>query len=70
MDCQKLTEACLYVNMMWSCPLQVGLSVYFLYQTINVAFFVGKKLCILGKKFIHKPIRGVILKIVVGYPCP
>jgi hypothetical protein len=41
-DCQKLVDACLFVNMMWSCPLQVGLSVYFLYQTIGVAVFVGQ----------------------------
>ena len=41
-DSQKITDACLMVNMMWSCPLQVALAIYFLYQTIGVAVFVGK----------------------------
>ena len=30
------------VNLIWSCPLQVGLAIYFLYQTIGVSVFVGK----------------------------
>ena len=41
-DSQKLEDACLMINMMWSCPLQVGLAIYFLYQTIGVSVFVGK----------------------------
>ncbi len=42
-DCQKLIDACLVLNLLWSAPLQVGLSIYFLYQTIGVAVFVGMK---------------------------
>ena len=49
-DCQKLIDACLFVNMMWSCPLQVGLSIFFLYNTIGVAVFVGKNKKILKTK--------------------
>jgi hypothetical protein len=28
-DCQKLVDACLFVNMMWSCPLQVSILMTF-----------------------------------------
>lgn len=42
-DSQKIEDACLMLNLLWSCPLQVGLAIYFLYQTIGVAVFVGKK---------------------------
>ena len=41
-DSQKIEDACLMINLMWSCPLQVGLAIYFLYQTIGVSVFVGK----------------------------
>ena len=41
-DCQKLQEASLFVNLLWSAPLQVALSIFFLYQQIGVAVFVGK----------------------------
>ena len=41
-DTQKIIDACLMVNLIWSCPLQVGLAIYFLYQTIGVSVFVGK----------------------------
>ena len=40
-DSQKLEDACLMINMMWSCPLQVGLAIYFLYNTIGAAVFAG-----------------------------
>ena len=26
-DCQKIQEACLFINFIWTCPLQVGLAV-------------------------------------------
>ncbi len=41
-DCQKLQDACAFINMMWSCPLQVGLAIYFLYNEIGVSVFVGR----------------------------
>jgi hypothetical protein len=40
-DSQKIEDACVMFNMMWSCPLQVGLAIFFLYQTIGVSVFVG-----------------------------
>ena len=42
MDSQKIEDGCMMVNLMWSAPLQVGLAIFFLYQTIGVAVFVGK----------------------------
>ena len=41
-DCQKLQDAAAFINMMWSSPLQVGLSIFFLYNEIGVSVFVGK----------------------------
>ena len=46
-DSQKIEDACLMINLMWSCPLQVGLAIYFLYQTIGVSVFVGKTIFLL-----------------------
>ncbi len=42
-DCQKLQDACQFLNMMWASPLQVGLSLYFLYNTIGMSVFAGWK---------------------------
>ena len=42
MDCQKLQDAALFINFMWASPLQVGLAIFFLYQTIGWSVFVGK----------------------------
>ena len=42
-DCQKLQDAALFVNFMWASPLQVGLAIFFLYQTIGWSVFVGKR---------------------------
>lgn len=42
MDCQKLQDASVFLNMMWSSPLQVGLAIFFLYQQISFSVFVGK----------------------------
>ena len=51
-DSQKIEDACLMINLMWSCPLQVGLAIYFLYQTIGVSVFVGKTIFLFtGKSF-------------------
>ena len=41
-DCQKLQDAALFINFMWASPLQVGLAIFFLYQTIGWSVFVGK----------------------------
>ena len=41
-DSQKIEDAAIMLNMLWSCPLQVGLAIYFLYDTIGVSVFVGK----------------------------
>ena len=41
-DSQKIEDAAVMLNMLWSCPLQVGLAIYFLYDTIGVSVFVGK----------------------------
>ena len=63
-DSQKLEDACLMINMMWSCPLQVGLAIYFLYNTIGAAVFAGNKSRIQIEKWM-KQAAGPLLSYVV-----
>ena len=41
-DCQKIEEAMIFINLLWACPLQVCLAIYFIYKQINWSVFVGK----------------------------
>ena len=40
-DCQKLEEATMFITFIWSCPLQIGLALYFLYLELGSAVFAG-----------------------------
>lgn len=58
------------MNIMWSSPMQVGISIYLLYQTIGVAIFVGKsktkiKLTKHQKYLIGFPISGLAVLIIL-----
>lgn len=41
-DAEKIHEAISYLNLLWSTPLQLGLSIYFIYMKLGWAVFVGK----------------------------
>ena len=40
-DAQKFQDISTYIHMIWSSPLQIGLSLYFLYRELGVAIFPG-----------------------------
>ena len=46
-DAQRLMDLTAYVNLAWSSPLQIALSIYFLYDIIGVAVFAGLAVMIL-----------------------
>ncbi|ESO93730.1 hypothetical protein LOTGIDRAFT_105097, partial [Lottia gigantea] len=40
-DCKKLSEIVTFLWMIWSCPLQICIALYLLYQTLGVSFVAG-----------------------------
>jgi len=54
-DAQRFMDLTTYLNMIWSAPLQIGLSVYFLYNVLGVAVFAG-----LGVMILLIPINGFL----------
>eukprot|EP00040_Diaphanoeca_grandis_P037451 m.244078 g.244078 ORF g.244078 m.244078 type:complete len:1509 (+) comp33822_c0_seq1:144-4670(+) len=54
-DAQRFMEVCNYLNMLWSAPLQIALSLYFLYDLMGWPIFAG-----LGVMVIMIPINGLV----------
>ncbi|OQR75813.1 multidrug resistance protein-like [Tropilaelaps mercedesae] len=46
-DAQKIMELMVFVNMIWSAPLQIALSVYFLWQILGAAVLSGLAVMVL-----------------------
>ena len=40
-DAQRLMELTTYINSLWSSPLQIGVSLYFLYNTLGLPILAG-----------------------------
>ena len=40
-DAQRFMDVCNYIHMLWSAPVQIALSLYFLYQEMGSAIFAG-----------------------------
>ena len=40
-DAQRLMELTTYINSLWSSPLQIAGSLYFLYRTLGLSIFAG-----------------------------
>lgn len=40
-DIQRIVSILLFINSIWSCPLQIALAIYFLYQTLGASVFAG-----------------------------
>ena len=40
-DAQRLMDLMAYLNVIWSAPLQITISVYFLYNTMGVSILAG-----------------------------
>ncbi|XP_070581498.1 multidrug resistance-associated protein 1-like [Ptychodera flava] len=60
-DAQRLMDVCTYINMVWSSPLQLILSLYFLWQTLGPSVLAG-----LAVLLLMIPINGVIAKKTKG----
>ncbi len=58
-DVQKFMDLLPYVNALWSAPLQIGLSAYWMYEELGVATFVG-----LGLLFATMPINFYMARIM------
>ena len=46
-DAQRFMDLTSYLNMLWSAPLQIVLSVYFLYDTMGPSVFAGVAVMVL-----------------------
>jgi ATP-binding cassette subfamily C (CFTR/MRP) protein 1 len=46
-DLQKLMDICPYLTTLWSTPLVIGLSLYFLYDLLGPSVFAGLAVMIL-----------------------
>ena len=58
-DAQRLMDVMTYLNMIWSGPFQVGVSLYFLHQTMGWPIYAG-----LGVMIIFTPINFLIGRMV------
>ena len=54
-DCQRIADMTPYLNMLWSAPLQIGISMYMLYQILGPSVFAG-----LAVMIILIPVNGFI----------
>ena len=57
-DCQRIADMTPYVNMLWSAPLQIGVSMYMLYQVLGPSVFAG-----LAVMIVLIPVNGVIAAV-------
>lgn len=57
-DAQRFMDLTLYINMIWSAPLQIGLSIYFLWNILGPSVMAG-----LGVMIVMIPINGWIAGI-------
>ncbi|OQV17365.1 Canalicular multispecific organic anion transporter 2 [Hypsibius exemplaris] len=46
-DAQRLSDLMMYVNLIWSAPLQIAISLYFLWDVLGVAVFAGLAVLVL-----------------------
>ena len=54
-DTQKLMELTMFIHMAWTSPIQIGLSLYFLHNTLGVSIFAG-----LGVMLLMIPLNGFL----------
>ena len=46
-DAQRLMDVMTYINMVWSAPFQVGVSLYFLHRTMGWSIYFGLAVLVL-----------------------
>lgn len=54
-DAQKLTDMCPYLNIVWSAPILIGLSLYFLHDLLGASVFAG-----LGVMILLIPVNAIM----------
>ena len=80
-DAQRLMDVMTYLNMIWSGPFQVGVSLYFLHQTMGwpiyaglgaINFLIGRmvnKLQVFNFLVCRRGVVSLVLVLVLRYPC-
>ena len=58
-DAQRLMDVMTYINMIWSAPFQVGVSLYFLHRTMGWSIYVG-----LGVMVVFTPLTFLVGRMV------
>ena len=58
-DAQRLMDSMPYINMLWSGPFQIGVSLYFLHRNMGWAIYVG-----LGVMVLFMPLNILITRKV------
>ncbi len=48
-DTQKFMDLCLYLNLVFTCPLQIGLAIYFLWNILGFAALAGNTTAVVKK---------------------
>ena len=68
-DAQKFQDISTHIHMLWSAPLQIGLSLYFLYRELGVAIFPGIGLIIAlipFNSFAGKKVGGYMREVMLA----
>jgi ABC-type bacteriocin/lantibiotic exporter with double-glycine peptidase domain len=47
-DAQRFQDVCTFINLLWSCPLQISLALYNLYMTLGWSVFAGVGVMVLS----------------------
>ena len=68
-DAQRLMELMMYIQVLWSAPLQISIAVYFLYATMGVSILAGVAvmLLLLPVSVLVSRLSG-ILQVITGPP--
>ena len=66
-DAQRLMELMMYIQVLWSAPLQISIAVYFLYATMGVSILAGVAvmLLLLPVSVLVSRLSG-ILQVITG----
>lgn len=58
-DAQRMQELTTYLQMVWSAPLQIALSVFFLWQQVGVATLAG-----IATMVLFVPVNGCVARLL------
>lgn len=61
-DADRFTDLLLYINLIWSAPLQIAVAMYFLWSMLGPSVLAG-----LAVMLISMPITGIVLNVIRKY---